>query len=192
MASSGAPPRAPSRSWGRAPGQSARGTRQCTTVRNCQMSRWRPGSLARVVDARQRAPHSGHATAAPGALPTRMCSSSSPGLGRLEPHVLDPPLGPQAHRALEEPRQHPGLARPCGHLPSPPDDRMVPLGVTRSTRGLGALPTKSSEEPKFRQLETFPRASKCRNFAEFVGRGEKSGRGEKGERSRARAPRPAP
>ena len=61
-------------------GQSARGTRQCTTVLNCQMSRWRQ-VRSRASYTPQRAPHSGHATAAPGVLPTLTWSSSSPDSG---------------------------------------------------------------------------------------------------------------
>ncbi len=61
-------------------GQLARGTRQCATVLNRQMSRWRQVS-SRASQAPRRAPRPGHATAAPGTLPTRTCGSSSPDAG---------------------------------------------------------------------------------------------------------------
>lgn len=78
-----------------------------------------PGALAGVVD-----PAPGAALGAP----HRMAGDPAHAyvqllgraIGRLEPHVLDPPFIPEPHRALEQPRQHLGpLVHASSRHPAP-------------------------------------------------------------------------
>ena len=115
-------------------GQSARGTRQCATVRNSQMSRWR--------QVRSRASHPA-AGAALGAPRRPAGDPADPDVqllvarcGRLESDVLDPPLGSQPHRVLEEPRQHPRLSVHAGTPLLRPSAEWYRSGYPRS-RGTG-------------------------------------------------------
>lgn len=102
-----------------------------------------PGALLGVVDPAARAAlRARHGGAGDPADPDVQLLAAR--CGRLEPDVLDPPLGPQPHRVLEEPRQHPRLSVHVGTPLPPSAGRMVPLGVPAVTGDGARYPPKAS------------------------------------------------
>lgn len=106
-----------------------------------------PGALPRVAGAAartaHRARHGGAGDPADSDVELLLA-----GPGRLEPHVLDSPLGPQPHRAPEEPRQHPRLGINAGTPLLHPSAEWCRPGSPRS-RGEGRATHQKLRRARF-------------------------------------------